>query len=113
MRVLAQKQKQQSTNLAKTPPTPTPMEESATPPANEPVGVVTMAAASPTPQGIPLQPLPPIPETPPTQDKTTPPRAATPLERTLLEMLSDADLGATGFLKANELRAVLTKLGKV
>lgn len=62
----------------------------------------------------PVKVLPPIVETP---HETTPPmstpRATTPLERTLLELLSDADLGATGFLKANELKAVLLKLGKV
>lgn len=64
----------------------------------------------PSTQEISPQPLPPILETPPDR---TPPRATTPLERTLLELLSDADLGATGFLKANELKAVLLKLGKV
>jgi hypothetical protein len=44
---------------------------------------------------------------------TTPPRVTTPLGKTLLDLLSDADLGATGFLKPNELKAVLLKLGKV
>lgn len=66
------------------------------------------------PTGISPQPLPPIAETPhETTPPTSTPRATTPLERTLLELLSDADLGATGFLKANELKAVLLKLGKV
>lgn len=97
MKALAQKQKSHDQAVA----TPT----------DEPDGV--------TPQGIPPQPLPPIIEDPPklpTPGPTPPgstPRPATPLEKTLLELLSDADLGATGFLKANELKAVLLKLGKV
>ena len=37
-------------------------------------------------------------------------RAETPLERTLLELLSDKDLGATGFVTASELSAVLASL---
>ncbi len=82
--MLAQKQR----GLPKPPPTPTPTEKSATPNTDEPDGAAAV-------------------------ETDTPPRAATPLERTLLELLSDADLGATGFLKANELKAVLTKLGKV
>ena len=77
------------------------------------------ATTEPTPApppGISPQPLPPIPETRVTPREATPPakpRPTTPLERTLLELLSDADLGATGFLKANELKTVLLKLGKV
>ena len=75
----------------------------------------SVTPTEPPPQAISPQPLPPIPETPheATPPTSTPPRAATPLERMLLDLLSDADLGATGFLKANELKAVLLKLGKV
>jgi len=74
------------------------------------------AADTPSTRGISSQPLPPISEsTPPTSHTpaTSTSRPATPLEKTLLELLSDADLGATGFLKANELKAVLLKPGKV
>ena len=39
-----------------------------------------------------------------------PSRPETPLERTLLELLNDKDLGATGFVTASELAAVLTAL---
>lgn len=52
---------------------------------------------------------PPTPQT----DGTTaepPARAETPLERTLLEQLNDKDLGATGFVTASELSAVLISL---
>ena len=105
MKTLAQKQKSHDLAPVATPPG-----------TDEPDG-----------RGIPPQPLPPIAEdvpmklpTPaPTPPSPAPrpashtPRPATPLEKTLLELLSDADLGATGFLKANELKAVLLKLGKV
>lgn len=39
-----------------------------------------------------------------------PARSETPLERTLLELLNDKDLGATGFVTASELAAVLASL---
>ena len=39
-----------------------------------------------------------------------PARPETPLERTLLELLNDKDLGATGFVTASELAAVLASL---
>ena len=78
----------------------------------------TPATPTPEPQVISPQPLPPITETAATPKEATPPvstplRPLTPLEKTLFELLSDADLGATGFLKVNELKSVLLKLGKV
>lgn len=78
----------------------------------------TSATPTPQPQAISPQPLPPIAETAATPKEATPPvstplRPLTPLEKTLFELLSDADLGATGFLKVNELKSVLLKLGKV
>lgn len=103
MKVLAQKQKLHDQAKELSPPIATPTDE----------------PDEATSQGIPSQPLPPIADDVPklpTPGPTPPgstPRPATPLEKTLLELLSDADLGATGFLKANELKAVLLKLGKV
>ena len=92
---LAQKQKSQKEPPVTTPPQPLPP--------------IPEASPAPLPQATPPQAMPPQ-TTPPARHT---PRPATPLERTLLELLSDADLGATGFLKANELKAVLLKLGKV
>ena len=62
-----------------------------------------------TPPSSPLQepsssaPQPGFPAEPPA-------RPETPLERTLLELLNDKDLGATGFVTASELAAVLASL---
>ena len=58
---------------------------------------------------LPPRPLTPQPSTPsPITSETYFP--ATPLERTLFELLSDKDLGSTGFVTANELAAVLMQL---
>ena len=71
------------------------------------------AQKSPKPQTPPSSPVrdhSPTP-TPQLDPSSLPPgRAETPLERTLLEMLNDKDLGATGFVTADELAAVLGTL---
>ncbi len=53
-----------------------------------------------TPSSTPQPGLPPPP----------PSRPDTPLQRTLLELLNDKDLGATGFVTASELAAVLAAI---
>ena len=62
-----------------------------------------------TPPSSPLQDQPssstPLPGLPPPAA-----RPETPLERTLLKLLNDKDLGATGFVTASELAAVLVSL---
>ena len=66
-----------------------------------------------------IPPTSPLQEQPPSSTPqpgsmpfpTEPPvRPETPLERTLLELLNDKDLGATGFVTASELAAVLASL---
>ena len=65
----------------------------------------------PQPQRPPTPPLitPTYEDTPPITREVTP-RPATPLEQTLLDLLSEKDLGATGFVTANEMTAVLGEL---
>lgn len=63
----------------------------------------------PPPQ-YPPQEHSPIPTPQPNTMMEPTARAETPLERTLLELLSDKDLGATGFVTASELSAVLASL---
>ena len=65
---------------------------------------------SQTPPRSPVQDHPPVPTTQPDTTAEPTPRAETPLERTLLEFLSDKDLGATEFVTASELSAVLASL---
>ncbi len=86
--------------------------------ANEPATPNTTPIAIDEPDNVPVttpssngfipQPLPPIPER-----RSSTPRSATPLERTLLGLLNEADLGSTGFVTVSELKAVLLELGKV
>ena len=64
-----------------------------------------------TPPTSPVQDHPPSPIPQPGSLPAEPPaRPETPLERTLLELLNDKDLGATGFVTASELAAVLASL---
>ena len=65
-----------------------------------------------TPPSSPTQVKTPTPQRGPTPltDEPPPPLPDTPLQRTLLEMLNDKDLGATGFVTASELAAVLRDL---
>lgn len=70
---------------------------------------------SPVAQSSPIPPIKGDSPTPaPSQPEATatepPARVETPLERTLLELLSDKDLGATGFVTANELEDALAAL---
>ena len=60
----------------------------------------------------PVAPRPPTPPpiTPTIPHAPEPSRPETPLEQTLLDLLSERDLGATGFVTANELSAVLIQL---
>lgn len=103
MQALSQKQKSHDPPKEPATPTTTPITE-------------TDGAISPLPApslGISSQPLPPISETNSHHGTTPPSRVATPLEKTLLDLLSDVDLGATGYVTAPELKATLIKLGKV
>ena len=65
------------------------------------------------PKTPPSSPLQDQPSSSTPQPGLPPPPAArpeTPLQRTLLELLNDKDLGATGFVTASELAAVLASL---
>ena len=64
--------------------------------------------SSPTQDKSPATPTPQREPTPLSGDP--PPLPDTPLQRTLLELLNDKDLGATGFVTASELAAVLGAL---
>ncbi len=57
------------------------------------------------------RPLTAVEDGPPSVvEKALPSRAETPLEQTLLEHLSEKDLGATGFITIKELTAALSQL---
>ena len=62
------------------------------------------------PPQSPAQDHSPVPTPKPDTTTELMARTETPLERTLLELLSDKDLGATGFVTASELSAVLASL---
>ena len=63
-----------------------------------------------TPPSSPVQDHPQPLTSQPAFPAEPPARPETPLERTLLELLNDKDLGATGFVTASELAAVLASL---
>lgn len=63
-----------------------------------------------TPPSSPMQDHPSSSTPQPGLLAEPPARPETPLQRTLLELLNDKDLGATGFVTASELAAVLASL---
>ena len=84
------------------PPTPPPTKVTLDESVN--LSIPSAAPRPPTP--------PPITPTPTTPQPPEPTRPATPLEQTLLDLLSERDLGSTGFVTANELSAVLIQLSE-